>query len=339
MRCPECNALNEGEPAACQTCGLLLLNAQPKRRSEDLAVQKRRASDLESALCRFCGGAIAPDAIRCRHCSEVVDEDFFRERAQRVRSRVNYASWVLYLFGLGALLVFRPVGVFSIAAGLLLSIAYYAIPVEPPSSPGTRKAGLGEILKRQLKLERVAIPIPALRNRRLIFVGTPLVAALIGYSANLFLLQEPVNDILKENAAFKGMEVSAHYQYWVVPGVVVYDLKQLSMSQTPIDVHTAFLEFARRVKEKRYSRVELSYRGTKKFSIDGASFAKLGEEYSKQNFDYVLYSFAQLFKAPDGKPALDRAVRDRDALLEFHKRWYGQDQMTATVKNAFVVGN
>ncbi len=338
MRCPECHALLEGEPSACHGCGLLLINSAPKRRAEDLAVKRRRSGDHESGLCRFCGGEIAADALRCRHCSEVVNEEFFRERAQRLRSRVNYASWVMYLFGLGALLVFRPVGVLSIAVGLLLSIAYYAIPVEPPSSPGAKKSSIGAILKRQLKLERVAIPLPALRNRKLIFVGTPLVAALIGYAANLFLLQQPVNDILHENAAFRGMEVSAHYQYWIVPGVVVYDLEQISFRQTPIDVHTAFLEFAKTVKAKRYSRVDLSYHGVKKFSIDGASFAKLGEEYSKRNFDYVLYSFANLFRSSDGSPALDRKTSERDALIEFHRRWYGQDQMTRTVQNGLGAG-
>lgn len=338
MRCPECHALNEAGAAACTSCGLLLLNAaQPKRRAEDFAVQRRRAADQEDAKCRFCGGSIAPKAIRCMHCSEVLDEDFFRDRAQRLRSRVNYASWVAYLFGLGALLVFRPVGVVSIAAGLLLSIAYYAIPVEPPSSPRNRKekVPLGTLLRRQLRFERVAIPLPAFRHRKLVFVGTPLVAALIGYSANVLLLQQPVNDILRENSALRGMKVSAHYQYWVIPGVVVYDLEELSFRQTPIDVHTAFLEFAKKLKAKRYSRVDLSYKGTTKFSIDGASFARLGEEYSKRNFDYVLYSFPRLLHGTDGTPALDPRSPDRDALLEFHRRWYGQDQLTRTIRNAF----
>lgn len=338
MHCPECHALNEPGTTACSTCGLLLLNAEPpKRRAEDFAVQRRRASDQEDAKCRFCGGSIAPNAIRCMHCSEVLDEDFFRERAQRLRSRVNYASWVAYLFGLGALLVFRPVGVVSIAAGLLLSIAYYAIPVEPPSSPRNKKekVPLGTILKRQLSFERVAIPLPAFRHRKLVFVGTPLVAALIGYSANVLLLQQPVNDILRENAALRGMKVSAHYQYWVIPGVVVYDLEELSFRQTPIDVHTAFLEFAKKLKAKRYSRVDLSYRGTTKFSIDGDAFARLGEEYSKRNFDYVLYSFPRLFHAAAGTAPLDPHSPNRDALLEFHRRWYGQDQLTRTVRNAF----
>jgi len=327
--------MNEAGTTACSNCGLLLLNVAPKRRAEDYAVQRRRASDQETAPCRFCGGAINANAIRCQHCSEIIDEDFYRARAQRLRARVNYASWVAYLFGLGALLVFRPVGVLSIAAGLLLSIAYYAIPVEPPPARNGKKPSLGAILKQQLKMERVAIPVPALR-KRLIFVGTPLVAALIGYSANVILLQEPVNDILRENAALRGMKVSAHYQYWVVPGVVVYDLEELSFRQRPIDVHTAFLEFAKKLKEKRYSRVDLSYRGTTKFSIDGASFAKLGEEYAKRNFDYVLYSFPRLFRPADGAQPFPAGTTERDALLEFHRRWYGEDQLTTTVKNAFV---
>ena len=335
MHCPECKATNEAGTAACTNCGLLLLNVAPKRRAEDYAVQRRRASDQDTtAPCRFCGGAVRPDAIRCQHCSEILDEEFYRARAQRLRSRVNYASWVAYLFGLGALLVFRPVGIVSIAAGLLLSIAYYAIPVEPPASRGGKKTSLGAILKRQLRFERVGIPLPGLGRKRLIFVGTPLVAALIGYSANLLLLQQPVNDILRENSALRGMKVSAHYQYWVIPGVVVYDLEELSFRQTPIDVHTAFLEFAKKLKAKRYSRVDLSYQGTTKFSIDGESFARLGEEYSKRNFDYVLYSFPRLFRAADGTKPMPSG--ERDALLEFHRRWYGKDQFTRTVKNAFV---
>ena len=340
MHCPECHSLNDDQAAACTSCGLLLINVahesdvgliEPaKRRAEDYAGQRRRAADKQSTHCGFCNGEIKPTAIRCQHCSEIVNEDYYRERSQRIRSRVNYASWIAYLFGLAALLVFRPVGLVSIAAGLLLSIAYYAIPVEPPTAHGKKKPGIGTMIRKQFKMERVAVPIPGMRNKKLIFIGTPLIAALVGYSANILLLQQPVNQIMKENGAFAGMKVSAHYQYYIVPGVVVYDLETLSVRQTPIDVHTAFLEFAKKMREKRYSRVELSWKGTTKFSIDGASFRKLGEEYAKRNFDYVLYQFPrQLTPSPGGSD-------DRDALLKFHKQWYGDDRLTKSVANGMM---
>src|SRR5205085_1156703 len=96
MRCPECHSLNDEAASACGSCGLLLISvpqeAAPKRRSEDLAGQRRRAKD-QTEPCPFCNGTIARGVIRCRHCSEVIDADFYRQRAQRVRSRVNYASW------------------------------------------------------------------------------------------------------------------------------------------------------------------------------------------------------------------------------------------------------
>ena len=343
MRCPECNTLNEPNAAACTSCGLLLIlkaaatETAPKRRAEDMANQRRRSADREQIKCKFCGGEIAANAIRCRHCSEIVNDEYYRERAHRMRSRINYASWVAYIFGLAALLVLRPVGIFSIAAGLLLSIAYYAIPVEPPASAGDKKKrGIFSMIRSSLRFERVAIPIPNMRNKKLVFVGTPLVAALVGYSANLFLLQEPMNQVLKQNSAFSGMEVSAHYKYWIVPGVVVYDLDSIAVDQTPIDVHTAFLEFAKKLKDKRYSKVELSFKGHTKFSIDGASFRRLGDEYAKKNFDFVLYKLPHLLHAEDGAKVPDKTASDRDALLQFHRQWYGNDTMTRTVKSGMV---
>ena len=108
-RCPECKTPYEANAAACANCGLLLLKLTPHRRADDLATKKRRAND-QMAPCKFCGSDIPLTAIRCRHCSEIVNDEFYRERAQRTRSRINHASWVAYIFGLGALLVFRPVG-------------------------------------------------------------------------------------------------------------------------------------------------------------------------------------------------------------------------------------
>ena len=58
---------------------------------------------------------------------------------------------------------------------------------------------------------------------------------------------------------------------------------------------------------------------------------KLGQEYANRNFDYVLYKFPRLFRGEGGKPV--NGPSDRDALLEFHRQWYGEDPLTTTVKN------
>jgi len=63
-----------------------------------------------------------------------------------------------------------------------------------------------------------------------------------------------MNEILKGNEAFKGMSVTTHFEYWVVPGVVVYDLRSVTGGQTPLDVYAAFLEYAREQQGQRYRR-------------------------------------------------------------------------------------
>src|SRR4029077_18526017 len=110
MRCPECHTHNDDDSAACATCGLILLappvqqTPEHSRRAADLARNRRRMSDRSMILCRFCGGEIYSDGARARHCSEIINDDYFRQRAQKLRGRLNYASWVAYIFGLGALL-------------------------------------------------------------------------------------------------------------------------------------------------------------------------------------------------------------------------------------------
>jgi predicted nucleic acid-binding Zn ribbon protein len=332
MRCPECKTLNDENAAACNSCGLLLLKARqeidakkPHRRAEDFAGQKRRAADAAVDHCRFCGGQVQTSAVRCQHCGEILNETFYRERARKWRSRLNYASWVAYIFGLGALLLFRPVGLFSIAAGLILSIAYYAVPAEPVGGTDGKPKSLLAFLKRQLRLERVQVPIPNFPKKKLVFVGTPLVAALIGYGANFVLLQEPVNDVLKENSALAGMQVSAHYAYYIVPGVVVYDLKSLSANSKPIDVHAAFADFAGRLRFRKFDRIDLSYRGVTKFSVDGGTFQRLGTAYVRHDAtgaDFVLNKFPRLVHA-QAPSTPGQSLSDYQALLRFHQQWYG----------------
>jgi hypothetical protein len=175
-----------------------------------------------------------------------------------------------------------------------------------------------------LKFERVTMQMPALRSAKLVFVGTPVLATIIGYLANFLFLQQPMNEILQSNSAFQGMSVSAHYEYWIVPGVVVYDLKRLGTESTPLQVHTAFLEYARKMKDRDFDRVNLRFRGQDRFMLEGQEFRRAGLEYANRNFSWVLFDLPRLFHAT-GRVTQPPDSSDADALLEFHRRWYADE--------------
>lgn len=323
MQCPECNTPNDDGAAACTRCGLLLfVIPKPQRRREDLTAEKRRNSDAR-VPCPYCKGEIDPDVVRCRHCTQIVNAQFRVERSRRRRAAVNYSSWMSYLFGLAALLVFKPVGILAIAIGFFLSIVYYAIPIdrEPDSLPTTLGGRVRDVLSHLFRFERVFVPIPHFPKLRLVFIGTPLLAALVGFLANFFLLQQPMNDVLSQSEAFKGMRVSTHYRYWVVPGVLVYDLRSIKPTQTRLDVHAALVAYAARVDGHHFNEVDLLYRGVQKFKIAGPAFRRIGEEYRRGNYRFALFEVPKLVRNSAGR-SLDEADNGRSALLEFHNEWY-----------------
>jgi phage FluMu protein Com len=328
LKCPECQTVNDEAQTACLSCGLLFLHKDPPplRRKEDFVERGRRASDQSLTDCPYCLARIELKAVRCRHCGQIVNEEYRRDQLRRRRTTINYASWVAYVFGLVTLLLFRPAGLIAIGAGLLLSILYYAIPAEglDPVAGETRVRTWWRRVRNQVKFERVTMQMPALRRARLVFVGTPVLATVIGYVANFLFLQQPMNEILQSNPAFNGMSVSAHYEYWLVPGVVVYDLKRLGNESTPLQVHTAFLEYARRMKDREFERVLLRYRGQQRFVLEGEEFRRAGLEYANRNFAWVLFDLPKRF-VPTGRSAPPPTTADADALLEFHRRWYADD--------------
>ncbi|MGA7614093.1 MAG: zinc ribbon domain-containing protein [Thermoanaerobaculia bacterium] len=333
MKCPECSAALEEGATHCSSCGLILMREKappPRRRREDLSRHRRRASDHDRVECPFCKSEILRSAVRCGHCSEIVNEDYHREKLHRRRSQILYSSWVAYLLGLAAFLVFRPVGLFAIAAGMILSIVYYAIPADP-SPPGEKPSfsRFWSTLRKQLKVETIPIPIPHFPKARLIFVGTPLIAAALGYFANFFILQQPMNRILASSPVFHGITVSTHYEYWIFPQILVFDLEKIDPAQSPLVVHTALLEYAQQMQGYRWSRIELQYHGNTRFSIKGADFSKLGAEYARSNISFVVFEFPRLVRPADGNAA-PLPKDGKDAFIELYKRWYVNDLVART---------
>lgn len=292
MRCPECNSPREAESQACASCGLLFVALpQPHRRTDDQSRQKRRASDVELTECPACSGSVPRTAIRCRHCSEIIDPRYLARKARRRRKQVNAASWTAYLLGIITLFIFRPVGIIAIGAGLMLSILYYLIPVEEDLPyEDDEKRGKDERqdeaekqqrsfrtllsdLRRQFTNERFTLRLPHARRFKLVVVGTPLMAAALGVMTQDFLLQMPLSRLVDASKTFDGVKVSAHYRYWVIPGVVVYDVD----AERAENLDRAVVELARGSRGHDVAEVNVSLKGSERLQLDGQAFRRIGQ--------------------------------------------------------------
>ncbi|HUF17758.1 MAG TPA: hypothetical protein VMS12_06920 [Thermoanaerobaculia bacterium] len=325
MRCPECNVIREADAKACSACGLLFMTlSEPHRRSEDRVRQKRRVSDVELIECRACRGAVPKTAIRCRHCSEILDPGYLARKARKRRKQVNAASWTAYLLGLVTLFIFRPVGMIAIGAGLMLSILYYLIPVEEElpfedddeggSDRSKRERvrdsfrSLGAHFKRQFAFERFTLNIPHLRRVKIALVGTPLLAAALGLFTQHFLLQVPLSRAMEASNAFDGVEVSARYRYWIVPGVVVYDVEV----EKGADASGALLALSRSTPEHEVAEVNVSVAGQSRGTIEGDTFRRMGRLREQEN--RVVAQLREVFRPGSGAGAAEGAIRTLRAL-------------------------
>lgn len=82
-----------------------------------------------------------------------------------------------------------------------------------------------------------------------------------------------------------------------------YDLRALSGTNSKIDVFRSFVQFAEKMKDKRFDRIELCFRGNTRFTLDGDYFQTLGREYGTQNPVWTMNDFPENLHLPDGSRA------------------------------------
>jgi hypothetical protein len=163
--------------------------------------------------------------------------------------------------------------------------------------------------------------------------GVVIAVALAIAGTNYVNLQRPLSQVLDNDPRNKDIKVSAHYQYFVNPNVLVYDLRDVPGSFSPADITRVMLQFAEQIKDRQFDNVELNHRGHEKFVLKGDYFKKLGEEYGSQNPIYTFRTLPENLYKPDGKSAygtwtgglLGVLTRQMDDFTNFHHSWYIDD--------------
>ena len=171
---------------------------------------------------------------------------------------------------------------------------------------------------------------PARRSRRPLLLLLLVLLPLSVYGWNYLTLQRKMAEVMEKDPRNKGVEVSVHYKTYVNPSVLVYDLRGISGTNSRLDVTRVLLQFAEQVKDRKFERVELSFRGDTKFLLDGDYFQGLGREYSFQNPVYTTNHMPENLRRPDGSRVFESwtggllgvSMKQIQDFNDFHDQWY-----------------
>lgn len=153
------------------------------------------------------------------------------------------------------------------------------------------------------------------------------------FSFNYFSVAQPLSEVLKSETRNSGINIRAHYGYYVQPSLLTIDVRDVSGEKSAADVFRVFLQYSSKLKGKSFDTVLLQSKGKTKFFLEGDYFKRLGNEYGSQNSVYTMRTFTENVFTPDGRKAfgtwsggllgvLKEQMKD---FGEFHKVWYIED--------------
>jgi hypothetical protein len=134
---------------------------------------------------------------------------------------------------------------------------------------------------------------------RLAAFALPLLVFLLNFG----LFQDPVNKVIQRDDRNHGISVRAHWRWYVDPTILVYDLREIPANATGVDALRPFLHFAYKQKGRQFVRVDLAWRGTRRFSIRGSDFAELGRQYVHRSPVDTMTVMPGILYRPDGSKA------------------------------------
>ncbi|WP_369662828.1 hypothetical protein [Variovorax sp. V15] len=170
-----------------------------------------------------------------------------------------------------------------------------------------------------------------MKKRILIAAVAACALALAGW--NYVAAHRPVSERLAQDARNQKVSLWAYHRYGVMPSVLVIDLRRVDADAATVDVLRALFQSAQSHKARRFDKVLLAHRGTAKFSLDGAYYAQLGQEFSEQNPVYTIRTFPQNVRKLDGTPAYETWTggmlgvlsRQMEDVNQFARDWFIAD--------------
>lgn len=165
------------------------------------------------------------------------------------------------------------------------------------------------------------------------WILAPIAVVVVVAGWNYIALQRPLSSALSADPRNEGIGVLTHYEWYVNPDVLVFDLRDVSGDNSEADVLRSLLQFAQAMQNNDFDTVVLAYKGNPRFMLKGAYFKQLGVEFSYQNPVYTLRTLPAHVYNLDGTPAfgtwtggwLGVVGHQMEDLNAFGRRWFLTD--------------
>ncbi len=108
---------------------------------------------------------------------------------------------------------------------------------------------------------------------------------------------------MADQVLIEGISIFLHYEWFVNPKSIVFDLRGIAENNSPIDVSRVLLQLSEMLKANDYERVILAFKGQQRFVLQGRFFKTTGEEYGVRNPAYTLRNLPQNVHKLDGTAA------------------------------------
>lgn len=143
----------------------------------------------------------------------------------------------------------------------------------------------------------------------------------------------PVASRLSEDPRNAKVSLWTYHQYGLVPSVLVVDLRRVDDQAAAMDVLRALFHSAESLKDVKFERVVLAYKGSAKLMMDGAYFRKVGQDFESQNPIYTMRTLPENIHRLDGSAAYGTWTggllgvwgKQMEDLGKFSEDWYLRD--------------
>ena len=96
-----------------------------------------------------------------------------------------------------------------------------------------------------------------MKKTTLIIAVLCVIVAFGVYGFNYFKLQSQMNKVIEGDTRNSGIEIDAHYGYYIIPSHLVLNVKAVPSDKNLSDVFRVLLQFKDRVSVDRFSRIDL----------------------------------------------------------------------------------